>query len=356
MTDSEDRAIERAERAFRAAFDQRGDTYEPVALNPARLPRPLLRGRLLRSGSAAAAVILVVAASTFGLGRWAHHDPQGLPGGPVASKATQTGPPTDIAQLGVENQRRQQAAGREAERVLASMSVPAGAQRVRGADVPPLARSSSSLGGPDESVTRTGFWLVPAEAKQLADWYTLNPPPGMTPDGGPHAVGGSRNTDGSWSQEVIYNATSTGPAPHSSALVQVTPVGDHAGVRITVYTSWSPARPAQSFAPGDVTAVRMVIIRNGHRSVTTIDASSDIARLVHTYNALPGTRALAFSCPFMAHTASYRITFISLTREVSAHLLGSCDSAWQVSVDGKPLDPALGDEGRLTRLISELVN
>ena len=355
MTDSEDRAIERAERAFRAAFDQRGDTYEPVALNPARLPRPLLRGRLLRSGSAAAAVILVVAASTFGLGRWAHHDPQGLPGGPVASKATQIGPPTDVAPRCREP--TASAGGRARGRTGAGLDVrsrrrPARARRRRA----PAREELGSLGGPDESVTRTGFWLVPAEAKQLAHWYTLNPPPGMTPDGGPHAVGGSRNTDGSWSQEVIYNATSTGPAPHSSALVQVTPVGDHAGVRITVYTSWSPARPAQSFAPGDVTAVRMVIIRNGHRSVTTIDASSDIARLVHTYNALPGTRALAFRCPFMAHTASYRITFISLTREVSAHLLGSCDSAWQVSVDGKPLDPALGDEGRLHASHIRLVN
>ena len=356
MTDGEDQVAERAERALRAAFDQRGHTYEPVDLNPALLRRPSRRGRLLRSGSAVAAVVVVAGGTTLGVGWWPNHDPQGQPGRPIASNATLTDPPADANRVRAENQRRKQEAGREAERVLASMPVPDGGLRVRAVDVPPLARSSTFLGGPNESVTGSGFWLVPAHPRQLADWYTLNPPPSMTTEGGPHGVGGSRNTDGSWSQELIYDATPTGPVGHSSALVQVTPVGDRSGVRITVYTYWSPARPLRSFAPDDVTAVRIVVVHNGQRKVTTVDSASDIARLVRTYDALAGTHALVHSCPFMPNRTQYRITFVSATREISAFFSGSCDSAWQVSLDGKPLDPALGDDGRLTSLVSELAD
>jgi hypothetical protein len=356
MTDGEDQVGERAERALRTAFQQRGHAYEPVDLNPAGLRAPSRKGRLLRSSSAAAAVILVASGATLSVGWWANHNSQGQPGGSIASNVASNGPAANASQVHAENQRREQEAGREAERVLASMPTPNGANRVRPADVPPLTKSATFLDWGDQPVTRSGFWLVAAQPRQLAQWYALNPPPGMTPEGGSQGVGGGRNTDGSWSQQVIYDATRTGPASHSSALVQVTPIGNRAGVRITVYTSWSPARPLQSFAPHDVTAIQIVVVHNGQRQTTTVDSATDIAPLVHAYNALAGAHTSFQSCPYVRNPTQYQMTFVSATREISAVSSGSCDTAWHVTLDGKPIDPPLAHNGRLTSLIVQAAN
>lgn len=253
-----------------------------------------------------------------------------------------------------ERQTRQEAL-REAEHVLASVPVPDGAHRVRAGEVPPLARQTTFLGGPNKAVTRSGFWQVPAEAKELADWYTVNPPIEMNTEGGPHGVGGSRNSDGSWSDDVFYDGLPDGKASHSSVLVQVTPVAGRAGVRITVYSNWQPARHERTLAPRDATAARIVVTHDGHRRVTTISKAEELSRLVRTYNSLPGTHALGHSCPMSVHTTSYRLTFVSPTREISALLVDSCDSAWLVRADGKPLRPALENDG-LTELLDDLVS
>jgi hypothetical protein len=234
------------------------------------------------------------------------------------------------------------------------MPVPDGARRVRSADVPPLARLTTFLGGSDKSITRSGFWLVPADPQELADWYTLNPPVGMTTDGGRQSVGGSRNSDGSWSEELIYDGLAGDDVSHSSALVQVTPAAGQAGVRITVFSSWQPARRPQSYVGDDVTAVRLVVTRNGIPSVAVIDKADDIARLERAYNALPGTHAIPHSCPATMGRTTYRVTFVSPTREVSASFAGSCDSAWWVTVDGQPLKPELLNSG-LTTAIDQLM-
>jgi hypothetical protein len=253
-----------------------------------------------------------------------------------------------------EDRQSRQDAIREAEQVLASMPVPDGARRVPPTAVPPLVKLTEFIGGLDKAVTRSGYWLVPASPHELADWYTLNVPAGMRSDGGPHGVGGSRNADGSWSDEAILDGRPDGPASHSSALVQVTPVADQAGVRVTVFSSWQPARRRRSFAPDDVTAAKVVVTRNGHRRVTTISNAADVSRLVSAYDSLPGTAAIAHSCPASLDRTAYRLTFASPTREVSAFFAGSCDSAWWVTVDGNSAKPALANDG-LTELIDDLV-
>jgi hypothetical protein len=258
------------------------------------------------------------------------------------------------ARLPRERQTRQDAA-REVKQALASAPVPDGARRVPAKEVPPLARSTSFLSGPNKSVTRSGFWLVPTHAKNLARWYAVNPPHGMSTEGGPHGVGGSRNSDGSWSYEVAYNGLSHGEASHSSALVDVTPVADQSGVRVTVYSYWQPARHPRSFASQDVTTARIVVTRDRHRKVVTVSKAEEISRLVRTYDSLPGTHALPHSCPLILHTTTYRLTLISPKRELSALLPPSCDSAWWIHLDGKPLRPALENDG-LAELIDDLVS
>jgi hypothetical protein len=352
VIDEQDETDERAERAVRTALDQRAEGYQPVAVDPPRIARASRTRVLWRAGAVAAAVVVVAGSTSLGVGWWAGDGPRVAHDG---TSAAPTGSAGRVDGVGAENRQSRQDAEREAERVLASMPVPDGARRVRSAEVPPLARLTTFLGGLDKSVTRSGFWLVPKGAQELADWYTLNPPVGMTTDGGPHAVGGSRNSDGSWSEELIYDGLADDQASHSSAFVQVTPVAGQAGVRITVYSSWQPARHPQSFAsPDNVTAVKLVVTRNGHRSITTISKAEDIARLARVYNALPGTHALAHSCPASLGRTAYRLTFVSPTREVSAFFAGSCDSAWWITVDGQPLKPALGNDG-LTAVIDDLV-
>jgi hypothetical protein len=263
----------------------------------------------------------------------------------------------DTAASGADTAERQtrQEAAHEAEHVLASVSVPDGAHRVPAAEVPPLVRSTTFLGGPNKAVTRSGFWLVRADANELADWYAVNAPVGMNTEGGAHGVGGSRNSDGSWSDEVFYDGLPDGNASHSSVLVQVTPVADQAGVRVTVYSYWQPARHPRSFAPQDVTSARVVVTHDRRRRVATVSKAEEVSRLVRTYNSLAGTHALPHSCPASLHTTTYRLTFISPTREVSAFFSGSCDSAWWVSADGTQARPVLENDG-LTELLDDLVS
>jgi hypothetical protein len=354
VTDDQDQIDERAERAVRTALDHRAETYVPAAVDPTRITRASRGRALLRFGAAAAAVVVVAGGVLFGV-RWSTNDGPG-PG----HDGSALGPTSSAAANGVGDRQTRQDAAREAEQVLASMPMPDGARRAQVTEVSPLARLTTFLGGLDKSVTRSAFWLVPTDPQDLADWYTLNPPAGMDTDGGPHSVGGSRNSDGSWSEEMIYDGLPDGQASHSSALVQVTPVAGQAGVRITVFSSWQPARKPQSFAPDDVPAVTLVVTRNGHRTISTIDDAGDVSRLVRVYNSLPGTHALAHSCPASMGATTYRLTFDSATREVSAYFAGSCDSAWWVRVNGKPVAPALannsaaGEGDGLTSLIDDL--
>ncbi len=88
--------------------------------------------------------------------------------------------------------------------------------------------------------------------------------------------------------------------------------------------------------------------------MTIVDSASDIARLTRIHNALPGTHALPHSCPATLKRTEYRLTFVSATRELTASYSGSYDSAWQVSLDGRPLDPAIEDAGQLAGIVTHI--
>jgi hypothetical protein len=257
----------------------------------------------------------------------------------------------------LERQTREDA-GREAKQVLASMPVPESAQRVGSAQVPPLATLMTFIGGSsNKSLTRSGFWLVPTATRELADWYTIHPPTGMHTAGGPHSVGGSLNSDNSWSDQIYYDPAPNGHATHSAALVEVTPVAEQAGVRITVFTYWQPARHRPSLAPDHVTSAKIVVTHGRHRKVTTttITDAAQISQLVRTFNSLPGTHGLTHSCPPNFYPTTYRLTLSGPSREVSASLIKDyCGSAWRVSGDGKRLRPQLQDDG-LSHLLDDLV-
>jgi hypothetical protein len=222
------------------------------------------------------------------------------------------------------------------------------------------------IAGPDKSLIRSGFWLVPTAGHKLADWYTMNPPRGMRTHGGPHAVSRSLNNDGSMSDEVYYDGLAKGQASHSAVLVQVTPVGDRAGVRTTVFSYWQPGRHPRSFAPRDTTSAKIVVFHDHRRlgddhlrrsrKVTIVSKAEEVSELRRAYNSLLGTHDVPHSCPsnLLADTIDRRLTFIGPSRKVSAYLIGDfCGSPWKVTVDGKQLRPKLENVG-LANLLDDL--
>lgn len=251
----------------------------------------------------------------------------------------------------LQDQRDQLSAEHEAALLLAAMPVPAGAQAVPGSQVPPLAHPSTSLSGPDLLVNHTAFWLVPQrDSHALADWYTLHPPKGLSSS--PHAIGGSRNADGSYSDDVFYN----GEGSHSgaAAIVEVTPVGSRSGVRVTVYTSWRPSRTSASFAPADVSSVQIEVTSDAKTRTFTVRDARSIRQLRHEFNALLGTHGVSHSCPMQLHPFDYVLIFIGRGHRLAAHLPPSCMPAWTVTADGVGVQPALQNDPRLTALIASL--
>ena len=314
---------------------------------PGRRRAPLL---------AAAAVLVVAGLGTVGALALNGDGTDGL--GPDVSPRTATttsDPADDEARVQAADRASELAAGAEADRVLESIPQRLGAERVTAHDIPPLETSTAGMSGPEATVTRDGFWLVPDDAEELADWYSTHPPDGMHVDGGPHSVGGSSNSDGSWSFDTILDGESGGPASHSSVFMQVTPFASGSGVRITVYTSWSPARRLTSYTPDDVTAVRIVDARNGNKLLAVVTDPADIARLRTAYDALPGTAGHQTLCPALLDFVGYRLTFVSPTRTVRVEHTGYCQPVWSVWVDGDPLEPAVRDTGGFDSLIASVV-
>lgn len=256
----------------------------------------------------------------------------------------------DAQRVQAQDQRSERAAERQGSLLLAAMPRPAGSQSASASQVPALAHTGLSLSGPDLSPTQVGFWLVPVrDVHALADWYSLHPPAGMTSEA--HAIGEGRDADGSYSDDVFYNGDPSGPAPGSAAVIELAAVGSNVGVRITVYTSWSPARPTASMAPADVSAVRIDVTTDAKTRSVSVRDPARIAQLVHAYNALPGTHGFAHSCPLQLHQTSYRLTFLGATGSVVATLSASCTPMWTVSANGASLDPALTNPPTFAALV-----
>jgi hypothetical protein len=169
-------------------------------------------------------------------------------------------------------------------------------------------------------------------------------------DGDAGGVGGSRNADGSWSDETTFDYAS-GPSvsDHASlaSLVQVTPQGTGVGIRVTVFGSYRPGRPAASFARG-VTSVHIrvadsVMGRHGgrprvsHRSFNL--AQSQLEHVVTRFNALPGGAPLGMRCLMPMATRTYRLTFETRSGTLSVVGTTGCGSALTVRRDGRVVPP-----------------
>jgi hypothetical protein len=346
---------------LQATFASREGLLSPERLARASTVPPALdrrRAPLL----AAAAVLLVAGLGTVAAVALRGDGPDGV--GPEVTPTTGTTSPTtsstidpaaDEDRVREADRASELAAGQEADRVLEAIPQQAGAQRVTAAEVPPLETSTAGMSGSEATVTRDGFWLVAGDAEGLADWYSTHPPDGMHADGGPHSVGGSSNSDGSWSFDTILDAEQGGPASHSSVFIQVTPVGSGSGVRITVYTSWSPARRLTSYTPDDVTSVRIVDTRNGNELLAVVTDPADIERLRTAYDTLPGTAGHQTLCPALLDFVGYRLTFVSPTRTVRVEHTGYCQPVWSVWVDGDPVEPAVLDTDGFQALVESVV-
>lgn len=285
----------------------------------------------------------------------------GCSGGPVpvvnsvasATASSLKASQADAVRVAAANARSEQAAEHEAVRLLSSMPSPAGSRKVPGSEVPPLTQTGTFLSGSDISLNAVGFWLVPNhDAHAVADWYTLHPPAGMNSDA--HAIGGSRNPDGSSSYDVFYNGNPAGVDPDSAAVIEVASVGSQVGVRIGVYTSWRPARPMNSFARMNISAMLIEVSTNSSTRVVTVRDAASIRKLSRAYDALLGTQGFVHSCPMEMHPIDYRLTFVSPTGQVVASFHDSCNPIWIVTVDGAPVEPALQSTDRFKALVATL--
>jgi len=339
---------------LQATFASKERLLEPEQLARASTVPPT-PGRRRAAVLAAASVLLVTGLGTAAAVALRGDGRAVRPEVEPTTVATSVDPADDERRVREADRASELAAGAEAQRVLESIPQRSGAERVSARDVPPLETSTTGLSGSDATVTRDGFWLVPGQAEELADWYSAHPPDGMHADGGPHSVGGSSNSDGSWSFDTILDAVPGGPAGHSSVLIQVTPIASESGVRITVYTAWSPARRLASYTPDDVTSVRIVDGRNGNTPLAEITDPADIARLRTAYDAMPGTAGHQTHCRALPDFVGYRLIFVSPTRPVRIEHTGYCMPTWSVWVDGEPVLPAVRDPGGFEELVESEV-
>lgn len=330
------------------ANEHLADTDRAVAIASAAPSRrhagPMLLG-------AAAAVVLVVAGSAYVVSRGGD-ERSDIRLGPAPTSGTVPGrTAADVSRANQEFAEHITDDALERLRERAAQ-MPGGAREVRAGDVPALAHLMSYIGpGYGHDFTRSAFLEAPGDAHQVALWFAAHPPVDAISDGGPTGVGGSRNADGSWSDEVLFDYPS-GPevSQHASlaSLVQVTPQGSGVGIRVTVFGSWRPGRPAASFAH-DVESIRVrvtdwVIGRNGGHARTThhtwtLTSPSEVGRVVSRYNALPGGAAVGMSCPMPRATRTYHLAFATSSGTLTVTGRTGCGAALSVQRGARQVPP-----------------
>jgi hypothetical protein len=329
----------------------------------AALPgRPARRGRTLLG--AAAAVVLVAAGTTYAV-------TTGHGGREGTVKLGPSFPQTGSAEAVTRANRA--IAERLADEALAQLraradQLPGGPREVGAGKVPALTELRSFIGpGVGHGFTRSAFFLAPGEAHEVASWFAAHPPVGSSSESDPTAVGGSRNADGSWSDEAMFDYPS-GPeiSDHASlaSLVQVTPQGSGVGIRVTVFGSYRPGRPAASFAHGvnavEIRVTDWVIGRNGGRPTTTrhhwtLSSPTKVGRIVSRYDALPGGAAVGMSCPMPRATRTYRLTLQTSSGPLTVTGRTGCGAALSVRREGR-LVPPLVDSGDFFGFLNRLLS
>jgi hypothetical protein len=308
---------------------------------------------------AAAAVALVVGGTSYLLVRGDSASP--ITNGPPPPASTDGHQPplppaeTDAGNLEAATQANHQIAG--------DLPVFTGAREVGVFRVPDLGdgRVSQPLVG-DHTLLKTRFWLIRGgvTSSEVAQWYAAHPPRGFHTRGGPDGVGGEG--DGTtWVDELTWDQAlgERLPAGGTSIAVYSTRTSGGVGVRVTVSTTWAPARPLASFVQ-DVSSidVRTTHTHYGRHVSTThrsfvVTSPGDVLKAATLFDHLPGAApSPPHSCPAIRDTWTDRIVFHTATGDVVGIGTSSvCGSAIRVSRDGHQVGPALtGTAGFLRQL------
>jgi hypothetical protein len=249
-------------------------------------------------------------------------------------------------------------AGAALERLrMRAGQLPGGVREVRAGAVPALTRLVTFIGpGVGHDFTRSAFFEAPGDAHAVASWFAAHPPVGASSEADPTAVGGSRNADGSWSDEALFDYPSGDDVSDHASLasqVQITPQGHGVGIRVTVFGSYRSGRPAASFAH-DVDTIRVrvtdrVMGRNGGRTRITLHTRtltpSQIQRVVSQFNALPGGGPFGMSCPVPRATRTYRLAFDTSSGTLTAAFSIPCGGGIWVRRDGRDVPPMVDAAG-----------
>jgi hypothetical protein len=305
--------------------------------------------------AAIAAVALVAGGTTYALSRG------GEQGGKVPESSGppphsgRPGPAGVVLHTDADNRAYTQALVHRLTRQLVA-DAPKSATRATADQVAPLKKLTSFSGpyGGTYGVNASLFWLVPGDAKELARWYADHPLPGFhadgrDPDEGPDGgIGGSSLADGGWSNDVFFYAPGDDSVQGGAGIqVQTTQMGDHTGVRATIFGTWYPARPVASYADGirSVTVTLTVTKYRRHSSsrsrTWTVADGSRLRRIQSTYNGLAGAVPFFHSCPMQREARTYRVVMHTRDGDLVAHAGIGCYDWLKVFRDGVRVGPLL---------------
>ena len=308
--------------------------------------------------AALAAVALVVVGTSYVVTRGAS-GPEPTTGSSSAGPSTGQ-PPLPALQTDAANRA---AAVHAAEQVVAQLPTYPGADQTDRSGVLELRGFGlTTLHPPGHTIVRSSWWTVSgASSTTVAHWYAAHPPSGFHTEGGPNGVGGMG--DGTtWVDEVYWDQDRAEgrPAVGTSVEVQSTTTETGAGIRITVSSVWSPARPLSSYVQDvstiDVQSTHEHVGTDGgeqtrHTSYTISDPAR-VLRAATAYDDLPGMTPVFHSCPMQRDSYTDRVTFHTATGDVVAtDRTQSCGAGMTVHRDGHLVDPQLDD---LSRLLSVL--
>jgi hypothetical protein len=254
-------------------------------------------------------------------------------------------------------------AAAESERVLRSVPVPPGADRLSGkpADWP---QGGSGMSPSDTTLTRTAWYRVPDDADQVQAFLLSHDPAGLRHDPGalPGSSGQLRILD--------YSAVrSSNPAAYTGidVIVQWTDID---GGTVLRFDTWIAARRARGAAtmiqgtPSVIDLHRKTIRTSGPRRpahvlpVLHLRQPRDgvvIARLTAILDALSGSPIsnTMHGCPPMMNPTDFTLVVHDDDGSLQFHLLDLCTNEVEVRRNGHLVSPPL-DPGDLRTVLSDL--
>jgi hypothetical protein len=247
-----------------------------------------------------------------------------------------------------------------AEQVAAALPAYRGAQETDRAGVPQLGdHTLTSVHPAGHTITRSRFWTAYGVAsKAVALWYAAHPVAGFHTEGGPSSVGG-QGDGSSWIDEAYWDGAAD-PTSRTATSVEIetTTTSAGVGIRLTVSSVWSPARPLASYVQ-DVTSIDVTSThrvngrheRTTHRSFT-VREPGQVRRVVVAFDALPGMSPLFLPCPMAMDVYVDRILFHTATGDVTAvNDSSACGFGMSVHRGGRRVAPQLGNADRLLAVL-----